>query len=79
MLRDNVDARQCSYFELGLPVGTVALKEENKKKKRMKGTYWSFLKNLLASNHEFRSRFWFKAASQIDGTNVKRIAAFRVV
>ena len=35
MLRDNVDARQCSYFELGLPVGTVAFKRRTKKRMKV--------------------------------------------
>ena len=41
--------------------------------KRMKGTQWLSGKHLLARNHAFRNRFSFKAASQFNGTNVKRI------
>ena len=39
----------------------------------MKGTYWLLWKHILSRNHAFRSRFCFKAASQFNGTNVKRI------
>ena len=44
-----------------------------KNQKRMKGTYWLLWKHILARNHAFRSRFWFKATSQFNRTNVKRI------
>ena len=29
MLRNNADARQCSYFELGLPVNKLAWDEQS--------------------------------------------------
>ena len=77
MLRNNVDARRCSYLELGLPVGTVALKTRTKKEWR---THTGHSESIFKpATMNFAVGFdLIKAASQFAGTNVKRIAAFRV-